>query len=112
MTFKNTSFVGLVTFDASGKHTQITEYLSKRGYYKNSLNGREISFNTYIGTVDCDVKVNENGAFPAAKLKKESDRLADNLRESLHDFFSENDIDGSIYVMFSWKLSADDSTSQ
>ena len=112
MAVKTTAFVGLVTFDASDKHAEITKYLSKRGYHKESLNGREISFNTYIGTVNCDVEVNDNGAFPSRNLKKESDRLADNLRESLKDFFDENDIDGSIYVMFSWKLSADDSTSQ
>lgn len=112
MSSKKTSFVGLVTFDASGKHAEITEYLLKRGYKKKSLNGREISFNTYIGTIECDVEINDNGSFPSNKLKSVSDRLADNLRESLKYFFDENDIDGSIYVMFSWKLSADDSTTQ
>lgn len=110
MAVKKTSFVGLVTFDASSGHSAITEYLRKRGYHKKSLNGYEISFNTYIGTVELDVEINENGAFPANKLKKESDRLADNLRESIKDFFDQNSIDGSVYVMFSWALSADDST--
>ncbi len=111
MSVKKTSFVGLITFDASRGHAAITDYLHKRGYEKKSLNGYDISFNTYIGVVECDVEVDSNGAFPSSKLKKESDRLSTNLRRSLKEFFDENDIDGSVYVMFSWKLSADDSTS-
>lgn len=112
MSYRKTSFVGLITFDASHKHAEITEYLRKCGYEKKSLNGYDISFNTYIGTVDCDVEINENGSFSSSKLKKESDRLADNVRENLKDFFEVNEVDGSVYVMFAWRLSADDSTTR
>ena len=112
MSVKETSFVGLVTFDANTKHAEITDYLHGRGYKKKSLNGYDISFNTYIGIVKCDAELNGNGLFTSGNLKSISDRLADNLRESIKDFFEENDIDGTVYVLFSWAMSADDSTSR
>lgn len=37
MSYRKTSFVGLITFDASHKHAEITEYLRKRGYEKKTL---------------------------------------------------------------------------
>lgn len=49
--------------------------------------------------MDCDVEINENGSFSSLKLKKESDRLADNVRENLKDFFEVNEVDGSVFVM-------------
>lgn len=112
MGVKTTSFVGLITFDASRKHAEISKFLFDRGFQKKSLNGYDISFNTYIGVVERDVEINSDGAFPARYLKAQSDRLADKFREDLKDFFNENDIDGTVYVLFSWKMSADDSTSR
>lgn len=111
MSVIETSFVGLVTFDANTKHAEITDYLHERGYKKKSLSGHDISFNTYIGIVKCEAELNGNGCFTAGNLKKISDRLADNLRESIKEFFDRNNIDGSVYVLFSWAMSADDSTS-
>ncbi|THE53837.1 hypothetical protein EAI35_07795 [Enterobacter bugandensis] len=60
----------MITFNASHKDAEITECLRKRGYEKKTLNGYDISFNTYIGTVDCDFEINENGSFSSLKLKK------------------------------------------
>ena len=112
MSVKRTSFVGLITFDASVKHAEITKYLSDLGFTKKSLHGYDISFNTYIGKVEREVELTSEGNFNSGKLKAESDWLADKFRELLKDFFDENDIDGSVYVLFAWALSADDSTSR
>lgn len=111
MSTKKTNFCGLITFDANHGHSFITQKLDDWGFYKKSLHGRELPSNTYLGIVEKDAKVNNAGNFTPASLKAISDYLSDYYRGELKELFNENDIDGDIYVLFSWYPTTDDSVS-
>ncbi|MBQ4768320.1 hypothetical protein F9U42_14350 [Pectobacterium versatile] len=109
MTTRVTKFCGLITFDANHKHASIIEKLTEWEFNKNSLHGRELPSNTYLGVFEKDVVLNDSGNFSPAKLEAASDYLSNYYRAELKDFFNENDIDGEIYVLFSWLNVTDDS---
>ncbi|MFJ5401298.1 hypothetical protein [Pectobacterium sp. CHL-2024] len=109
MTTEVTAFCGLITFDANHKHDSIIENLANWGFSKQSLHGRELPSNTYLGAFEKSVLVNDSGGFIHDEIEAISDSLSNYYRAKLKVFFDENDIDGEIYVLFSWLPVTDDS---
>ncbi|MEI7216261.1 hypothetical protein PB70LOC_04466 [Pectobacterium versatile] len=112
MSSKETSFVGLITFDASIGHSELTTQLEKWGFEKKSTHGHKLPANTYVGVVKRTVETNTQGNFNATDLKNTSDSLCDYYRNEMLALFDNGDIDGKIYVLFSWALVADDSVTR
>lgn len=104
-----TNFIGIITFDASSGHAGIISKLEQWGFKKKSLHNRDLPNNTYLGKFSLDAETNSSGNFITERLKKVCDNKSDYYRGELNDYFNENDIDGRIYVFFSWEPVSDDS---
>lgn len=109
MCAKKTSFVGMITFDASSGHDDIIKQLSEWGFEKRSLSRRKLPNNTYLGEFYWDAETNSSGVFTTAALKKVCDNKSNYYRDKLNDYFNENNIDGCSHVFFSWESVSSDS---
>lgn len=106
---KNTEFVGVVTFDAPDGHAGITKKLEEWGFKKKTCHGYALPNNTYLGEFSENVEINSSGGYNPSSLHAVCNKKSDYYRGELKNYFTSNGIDGHVYVLFSWKLTFDDS---
>ncbi|MBJ8957722.1 hypothetical protein [Citrobacter youngae] len=111
MSSRTQSFYGLVTFDANHSHALINATLVEWGFERSSLHGIALPENTFVGVFKKEVTISDAGNLVPSALAKVADDLSDYYRRNLKVLFDEEDIDGKVYVVFSWRTSTDDSTS-
>ncbi|EPL3990303.1 hypothetical protein M2010_001268 [Providencia stuartii] len=109
MSKKSTKFIGMVTFDASSGHDGIIKKLEAWGFFKKTTYGYDLPANTYIGEFQLETEVNDNNTFNTTYLKNVCSGKSKYYRQELKKYFDDNNIDGHIYVLFSWELTFDDS---